>query len=165
MAAALVVGFAGLIAVRDLGRAATFDEGVYLNSLRALQRGAPLGGGCSRLSLRATTCSCDWMRSCSRPLTGLRLGFLLLGLAGCVSVFLLGRLYSGVVGGAMAALLFIAAAPLGHLLSRTSADSAAVSLSLVGTALIAYDGREESVGAGSSFSWQSREASPSRPRS
>jgi 4-amino-4-deoxy-L-arabinose transferase-like glycosyltransferase len=138
-AGAVVVGLASLIAIRDLGRAATFDEGVYLNSLRALQRGAPLGtkvfasqppGYYLLLRLDAFLFP--------GSLTGLRLGFLLLGLAGCVSVFLLGRLYSGVFGGAMAALLFIAAAPVLHLVSRTSADSAAVSLSLVGIALVAY---------------------------
>ena len=138
-AAVLLLGLASAIAIPDLHRAASFDEGVYLNSLRALQRGAPLGrqvfasqppGYYLLLRLDALVFP--------NSLTGLRLGFLLLGLAGCLSVFLVGRLYGGVLGGTMATLLFTAAAPVERLSSSTSADLAALSLSLIGIALVVH---------------------------
>lgn len=136
-AALLVAALATLIPLRELHGAANFDEGVYLNSLRALQRGAPLGrqvfasqppGYYLLLRLDALIFP--------GSLTGLRLGFAALGLAGCLSVFALGRLYAGVLGGTMAALLFVAAAPVVGLTSRVSPDLAGVSLSLVGIALL-----------------------------
>jgi 4-amino-4-deoxy-L-arabinose transferase-like glycosyltransferase len=133
------VGLASLIALRQLHGAANFDEGVYLNSLRALQRGAPLGSHVFAsqppglyLLLRLDAFLLP------DSLAGIRLGFAVLSLAGCLSVFALGRLYSGVLGGISAALLFVAAPPVVELTSRVSPDLAAVSVSLIGIALLAH---------------------------
>ena len=152
LAVLLLVGLASLSAVRELHGAASFDEGVYLNSLGALERGAPL-----RQEIFASQPPGFYLLlrldSLLFPVTlaGLRVGFLFLGLAACLSVFFLGRLYAGVVGGTLAAILFVASPPVVALTARVSPDVASVSFSLVGMALLPPRlGRDGSASDGSS---------------
>lgn len=149
VAPAVLVGLvaAGELA-RQLSRAPSFDEGVYLDSLRDLDAGRHLG---SEVFASQPPGFYVFLRLDSllfpSSLSGLRLGFLLVNVLGCVAAFALARAYAGAVAGVIAGVLLATSAPFVKLGAAVAADAPAVSLVLVGLACLTYAWRAPAKGA------------------
>lgn len=132
------VGAAGAVYAIGLGRAANYDEGVYLASLVELRHGAALGGEVFAsqppgfyLLLRGIGVVAG------TSVDGVRLGFLLLALGGLVAAFALGRALAGPWAGVGAAAVLAVAAPYPTQAAQVEAETPALVLALTALALAA----------------------------
>ncbi len=135
---AILLAAAGVLFSRNLHTAPSYDEGVYLASLDALRDGQTLGSEVFAsqppgfyLLLRLVALPSD-------SVAGVRIGFLLVAVLGCLGAYLLGRALAGIAGGLAAAGLLAIAPPFPSEAPRVTADVPSVSLSLVALGLAAY---------------------------
>jgi hypothetical protein len=134
-AVAVVLAAQGAVLAGSLDRATSYDEGVYLASLDALQAGEELGTEVFAsqppgwyLLLRALAFFGD-------SVPDLRLAMLGVALAGTVAAWALGRALAGPVAGIGAAALLAVAPPWPTEAVRVTADVPSVVLALAGLAL------------------------------
>jgi 4-amino-4-deoxy-L-arabinose transferase-like glycosyltransferase len=144
LAAALVVGAAGLVYTRALGTRANYDEGVYLASLDAMRRGQELG---TELYTSQPPVFYWLLRALASPfgssIPGIRVAFALLAVVGVAAAIALGwRLYGPSAGVAAGALVAIGP-PYPSVAPTVSADVPAVALGLVSLVLIATALRQD----------------------
>jgi hypothetical protein len=127
---------ASWLVVRQLHAAATFDEGVYLNSLRSLEHGYSLGRdvyasqapGFYELLRLASSGLPDTEHS-------LRLVFTSLTIAGFAAVYYVARSFGGFAAGASATILVAASHPCWGVGTRVAPDGPAASVAAVGIAV------------------------------
>jgi hypothetical protein len=135
---ALLAAGAGLFS-HGLDARTNYDEGVYLASLDALRHGQELGRDVFASQppgfyflLRAIGLFAG------RSVEGLRIGMMVIALAGVVAAYLIGRRFAGVAGGAAAGALVIAAPPYAAQAPRVAADVPSVALALTALAIAAW---------------------------
>jgi hypothetical protein len=137
--AALLIGSmvaASWLVVRQLHAASTFDEGVYLNSLRSLEHGYALGRdvyasqppGFYELLRLASSALPDTEHS-------IRLAFTCLTIAGFAAVYYVARSFGGFVAGASAIILVAASHPSWTVGTHVAADGAGASVAAIGIAV------------------------------
>jgi hypothetical protein len=126
-----LLALAGVLYARGLHTRANFDEGVYLASLDALRHGQALGtvvnvpqppGFYVLLQLFGAVFG--------HGVADVRIGFLLVALAGLVASFFVGRTVSGTAGGLAAAGLLAVAAPYPAQAAQVEADTVSTVLAL-----------------------------------
>lgn len=130
---------AGVLFSRNLTTAPSYDEGVYLASLDALRHGQTLG---SQVFASQPPGFYVLLRLVALPfgssINGIRTGFLLVALVGCLAAYLLGRKLAGPAGGLAAAALLAVAPPFPSEAPRVEADVPSVALALASLAVAAY---------------------------
>jgi 4-amino-4-deoxy-L-arabinose transferase-like glycosyltransferase len=139
LALAAVLGAGAGLFTRGLDGRTSYDEGVYLASLDALQHGQELGrdvfasqppGFYLLLRLIAVPAG--------RSVEDMRIGMLVLALLGVAAAYLVGRRFAGLPGGVAAAALVVAAPPYAAQAPRVAADAPSVALALCALAAAAY---------------------------
>jgi 4-amino-4-deoxy-L-arabinose transferase-like glycosyltransferase len=130
---------AGVLFSRNIDTAPSYDEGVYLASLDALRHGQTLG---SQVFASQPPGFYIVLRLIGLPfgssISGIRTGFLLVALGGCLAAYLLGRRLSGPAAGFAAAALIAVAPPFPSEAPRVEADVPSVALALAALAVAAY---------------------------
>jgi 4-amino-4-deoxy-L-arabinose transferase-like glycosyltransferase len=129
----------GVLFSRNIDTAPSYDEGVYLASLDALRHGQTLG---SQVFASQPPGFYVLLRLVAFPfhdsISGIRTGFVLVALGGCLAAFLLGRMLVGPAGGLAAAALTAVAPPFASEAPRVEADVPSVALALAALAAAAY---------------------------
>jgi 4-amino-4-deoxy-L-arabinose transferase-like glycosyltransferase len=137
LAMAGLLALAGVLFARSLHTRANFDEGVYLASLDALRHGQALGtvvnvpqppGFYVLLQLFGAVFG--------HAVADVRIGFLLVALAGLVAAFFVGRAVSGTAGGLAAAGLLAVTAPYPAQAAQVEADTVSTILALAAIAFL-----------------------------
>lgn len=133
----LLLGAAAGLFVRSLDQRANFDEGVYLASLDALRHGQALGTDVNvpqppgfYVLLQAIA------GVLGNTVTGVRVGFLLLALAGLAVAYAVGRMTSGRLAGIGAGAVLAVTAPYPGLAAQVEADTICTVLSLAAIAVL-----------------------------
>ncbi len=150
---ALALGVLLLLGAALFGRelsspSAEFDEAVYLASARALAEGAQLGGEVfsSQPPLFFTFLEAAYALADGNAVA-IRIGMLVLTLAGGVAAWALVRPMAGPVGGLIGAALFIMAPAVAERAAVVSADVPSVALGVGALAAAAAAGRRPAWGA------------------
>jgi 4-amino-4-deoxy-L-arabinose transferase-like glycosyltransferase len=127
----------GLLFARSLDTRANFDEGVYLASLDALRHGQALG---TEVDIPQPPGFYVLLQAVAaifgNSVTGVRLGFLLVSLAGLLAAYVVGRHLAGPWGGFAAAALLATTAPYPTLGAQVEADTVCTVLGLGSIALL-----------------------------
>jgi 4-amino-4-deoxy-L-arabinose transferase-like glycosyltransferase len=144
LALAALLGVAAFLFSLGLGDRTNYDEGVYLASLDALRHGQELGrdvfasqppGFYVLLRLLGLFAG--------RSVDDIRIGMLVLALAGVAAAYVLGRELGGRFAGVAAAALVIAAPPYAAEAPHVEADVPAIALALVSLAIAAHSFRRD----------------------
>ena len=148
---AVLVAQAVLFA-RPIHSATNYDEGVYLAALDALRHGQRLGSDVFAAQFPGFY---DLLRALSF-VTGIgvvavRLGLLVVTLAGTVGGWLVGRRFGGVIGGLLVAALLVVAPPLDLFSFQVIADTPALALTVLALGLATLPGTAAAVVAGVVF--------------
>jgi 4-amino-4-deoxy-L-arabinose transferase-like glycosyltransferase len=137
VALAVLVAVAAVLFARSLHTSANFDEGVYLASLDALRHGQALG---TVVIVPQPPGFYVLLRAIGAvfgsSVADVRVGFLIIALAGLLAAFAAGRSISGPWGGLAAAGLLAFTAPYPAQAARVEADTVAVVLSLCAIAVL-----------------------------
>ena len=137
LALVALLALAGVLFARALQTRANFDEGVYLASLDALRHGQALGtvvdvpqppGFYVLLQLFGAVFG--------HGVADVRVGFLLVALAGLVAAFVVGRAVAGSPGGLAAAGLLAVTAPYPAQAAQVEADTVSTVLALAAVAFL-----------------------------
>jgi hypothetical protein len=127
----------GVLFARSLETRANFDEGVYLASLDALRHGQALG---TEVDIPQPPGFYVLLQAIAllfgNSVTGVRVGFLLISLAGLLAAYTIGRALAGPVGGLAAAALLAVTAPYPTLAAQVEADTVSTVLGLGSIALL-----------------------------
>jgi hypothetical protein len=135
---AAVVAVAAFLFAQELHDRTSYDEGVYLASLDALRHGARLGADVFASQPPGFYVLLRFIDLfAGRSIEGMRVGMLVVALAGIVAAFFIGRTLAGRWGGAAAAALAIAAPPTAADAVRVEADVPSIALALVAIAVAA----------------------------
>jgi 4-amino-4-deoxy-L-arabinose transferase-like glycosyltransferase len=135
---ALLLAGAAIVFARALGTRTNYDEGVYLASLDALRRGAALG---SDVYTSQPPVFYWVLRVLAAPfgtsIEGIRVGFVLLALAGIAAAAVLGWCRYGPTAGLAAGAFLAIGAPYPTVAPTVAAAVPAVALGLIALALLA----------------------------
>ena len=130
---------AGLLYARMLDSAPNYDEGVYMASLDALLHGERLGAEVFTVQPAGFYLLLELLSVLfGNSVEGIRVGFLLVALAGLAAAYVAGRAVAGRGAGLAAAAVVAVAPPFPVEAARISSDVPAIALSLVSIALAAY---------------------------
>jgi hypothetical protein len=137
LAAIIAVG-AGLVYLRALDSRTNYDEGVYLGSLDALRHGLRLGSDVYAVQPPGFYYLLQLLAApFGESLEGIRLGFVLLALAGVLAAYACAsRLYGAAAGLAASAFLVIAP-PFPTVAPTIAADVPSLALGMIALALVA----------------------------
>jgi 4-amino-4-deoxy-L-arabinose transferase-like glycosyltransferase len=139
LALVLVLGAAAALYLRSLHDASTYDEGVYLASLREYQAGEPLGESVFVSQPPGFYWLLDALSSfAGSSLVDLRAAMLVPVLGCLVAAWALGRALAGPAAGVAAAALVAVAPPFPTEALRIQADTASIAFGVAALAATAY---------------------------
>jgi hypothetical protein len=134
---AVLLTLAGILFARSLHTQANFDEGVYLASLDALRHGQALGTVVDVPQPPGFYVLLQAFGSIfGHAVADIRIGFLLVALAGLAAAFFVGRSVSGAAGGLAAAGLLAVTAPYPSQAATVEADTVSTVLGLAAVAFL-----------------------------
>jgi len=118
----VLLGATAALWLPNLWAPASYDEGVYLASLAALKRGDTLGQDVFASQPPGFYALLRLVGFLTDSLTGLRALMLVLGLAGCLAAYFVGRAFADVTGGVLAAIAIALIPVVSGVAGRIDAD-------------------------------------------